>query len=422
MPPLLGCVADDITGATDLALTLARHGMRTVQINGVPKAALPDADAIVVALKTRTAPTRDAVSQSLAAAKVLKDAGAQQLMFKYCSTFDSTDDGNIGPVAEAMLDFVGETFTVACPSFPANGRTVYQGHIFVGPKLISESSMRDHPLTPMRDPNLIRVMERQCRATSKVGLVPFPVVEKGPDAIRAAFDELRKEGKRFAIVDALNDSHLFHVGHACAGLGLLTGGSGVAMGLPGNFRRMRLLTDRPGREPMPHIEGGAVILSGSCSAATNRQVREAEQHYPSLRLDPVSLVRGSQSPRKILAWARENVAKGPVMIYATADPIEVTAAQSQVGREAAAEAVERCLADTARGLKESGVRKFIVAGGETSGAVAEALGAEILRIGPEIDAGVPWTIAVGDPRLYLAFKSGNFGADDLFSRALEMLP
>lgn len=422
MPPLLGCIADDITGATDLALTLARHGMRTVQVNGVPNGEPPDADAVVIALKTRTVPAPEAIERALAAGAALRNAGVRQFMFKYCSTFDSTEDGNIGPVAESLLDFVGEDFTVACPSFPANGRTVYQGHIFVGPKLINESSMRDHPLTPMRDPNLVRVLERQCRSASKVGLVPFTVVDRGPEAIRAAFAEIRAEGARFAIVDALVDSHLFHIGHACAEMALLTGGSGLAMGLPGNFRRRGLLVDRQGREPMPHLDGGAAILSGSCSAATNRQVREAAKRFPSMRLDPVSLVRGAQSSRTVLKWAREHIAKGPVLVYATADPIEVTAAQSQVGRVAAAEAVERCLAETAKGLVESGVRKIVVAGGETSGAVAEALKAEVLRIGPEIDSGVPWTVSIGDPRLYLAFKSGNFGADDLFSRALEMLP
>ncbi|HSK40248.1 MAG TPA: four-carbon acid sugar kinase family protein, partial [Arenibaculum sp.] len=209
---LLGCIADDLTGATDLALMLVRGGMRTVQVMGVPNpdGPPPEADAVVVALKSRTAPPAEAVRQSTVAARVLRSAGARQLFFKYCSTFDSTDQGNIGPVAEALLDVAGGGITIACPAFPANGRTVYQGHLFVGATLLSDSPMRDHPLTPMRDPDLVRVLRRQTRLP--VGLVPYADVRAGAASVSRAIEEARRRGERIVIVDALTDEHLLTIG------------------------------------------------------------------------------------------------------------------------------------------------------------------------------------------------------------------
>ena len=424
MTLLLGCVADDITGATDMALMLARNGMRTVQVIGVPPAArpLPEADAIVVALKSRTIPAAEAVAQSLEAATRLTEAGARQLFFKYCSTFDSTDDGNIGPVAEALLDHLGADFAIACPAFPENKRTVYKGHLFVGDVPISESSMRDHPLTPMRDANLVRVLGRQCQGADTVGLVPWETVVQGPEAMRAAFAGLRGAGHRLAIVDALTDDDLRDIGRASDGVALVTGGSGVGMGLPENYRAAGILPERAGAEPLPRLDGGAAVLSGSCSAATNRQVAEMAAAHPALRLDPTALAAGTQSAAEVLAWAVSRLTEGPVLVYSTAEPDSVGDAQAQIGKEKAAAIVETAFAAIAGGLVEAGVRKLIVAGGETAGAVVEALGVHTLRIGPEIDPGVPWTVRVGEPGMCLALKSGNFGTDDFFTKSFAMLP
>ncbi len=424
MALLLGSIADDLTGATDLALMLAKNGLRTVQTIGVPPPdlAFPPADAIVVALKSRTIPAAEAVKQSLAAADRLVTEGARQLFFKYCSTFDSTDAGNIGPVAEALLERMNTDLTIACPAFPANARTIYQGHLFVGDVLLSDSSMRHHPLTPMTDANLVRVLGRQCRKPDSVGLIAWPEVAKGPESIRAAFDRLRSQGRRIAIVDALTDADLMAIGEACRDFRLLTGGSGVAMGLPRNFRRAGLLSDAMGMAPLPRLPGKAAVLSGSCSAMTQAQVKAMALMHPTLILDPAALAHGEQTAALALAWATPRLNDGPVLIASTAAPEEVARAQAHLGRDRAAQLIEHAFAEIARGLAAAGVRKLVVAGGETSGAVVTALGVRALAIGPEIAPGVPWTLSLDEPRLALALKSGNFGAEHFFIQALEMLP
>ncbi len=417
---ILGCIADDLTGATDLGLMLARGGMRVVQVIGVPEAeaAPPNADAVVVALKSRTSPAADAVAQSLRSLEALQRWGARQFFFKYCSTFDSTDSGNIGPVAEALLERLEAPLALATPAFPATGRTVYRGHLFVGDELLSDSPMKDHPLTPMRDSNLVRVLQRQTRLP--VGLVPFATVERGAEAIAAAFEQVRAEGVRLAIVDVLTDGHLLEIGKAAAGMALITGGSGIGLGLPDNYRRLGLLPARSATAAFAAPPGRAAILAGSCSAATRAQIREAAS-LPSLRLDPDALMDRSQTAESALAWARTQPPDKPIVIYSTAEPDEVRAAQRRHGQEAAAAAVEGTLAAVARGLAADGVSRFIVAGGETSGAVVAALGVKALEFGPEIDPGVPWTRSVGGPDLALALKSGNFGTPDFFLKAWRML-
>lgn len=419
---LLGCVADDFTGATDLANMLTRGGMRTLQTIGVPDGAagLPEADAVVVALKSRTIPAADAVAQSVAALDWLTACGARQILFKYCSTFDSTDAGNIGPVADALLDRLGADFTIACPAFPENRRTIFNGHLFVGAALLSDSPMKDHPLTPMTDANLVRVLQRQTRA--KVGLVPYPVVREGASAIRAAFDRLRADGVRHAIVDAVEDAHLVAIGEACADLALVTGGSGIALGLPGNFRRAGLLTRTGSAALMPPARGHAAVIAGSCSAATQAQVSAMKRRCPSMRIDPNELAAGAAAVvDRAVGWAATQVVKGPVLVYSTAAPDEVRAAQDAVGKARAATLVEDALAAIAKALVARGVRRLVVAGGETSGAVVSALGVKALAIGPQIDPGVPWTFTVPGEPVALALKSGNFGAEDFFLKALGML-
>ncbi len=426
--PLLGCIADDFTGASDLAAMLAGHGMRSVQLIGVPRAgdAVPDADALVVALKIRTALTRDAVAESLAALAWLREAGCRQFFWKYCSTFDSTDAGNIGPVADALVAALGCGFALACPAFPANGRSVFQGHLFVGATLLSESGMEQHPLTPMTDPNLVRVLGRQ--TDGSVGLVAFATVEQGAVAIRAALTALKEQGHRYAIVDAVTEAHLRAIGSAAAQHPLLTGGSGVALGLADNFRAAGLLPERGDAASLPRVPGGAAVLAGSCSRATLAQVAYARGHMPCCELDPLATPDAAALAAQASAWldAQDGPgsAAGPVLIAASAPPDRVAALQQRLGREAAGALVEQALASIARDLVARQRRRLVVAGGETSGAVVGALGVRRLRIGPVIDPGVPWMLAEPDgdaPSLLLALKSGNFGARDCFVRAFAML-
>ena len=417
---LIGCIADDFTGATDLAGMLVKAGFRTVQTIGVPDRPLPaEVDAVVIALKSRTIPVEDATRESLAALRYLQEQSARQIYFKYCSTFDSTPDGNIGPVADALLDALGADFTVVCPAFPANGRTIYKGYLFVGDVLLNESGMRDHPLTPMTDASLVRVMQAQTRR--KVGLVTHEVVRLGADAIRARFEALRGEGVTYAVTDALANDDLFALGEACSGLALVTAGSGLALGLAGNFRDA--LPQGGAADRLPPTGGRRAVISGSCSVATRRQVALMRELHPSFRVLAADLARGDDVVGRALDWATAQ--DGPVLIYATAEPEEVRAAQAEFGVAAAGARVETALARIAQGLVERGVGQLIVAGGETSGAVVKALGVAGLTIGPEIDPGVPWTATFprdGRPPLALALKSGNFGTEDFFLKAWDRLP
>ena len=418
MSHLLGCIADDFTGATDLANMLTRQGMSTVVLLGVPRGGLdvPEADAVVIALKSRSNPASEAVAMSLEALEWLKRSGVRQFYFKYCSTFDSTDDGNIGPVGDALLDALRESFTVACPAFPTNRRTIYQGHLFVGGELLSESGMRDHPLTPMTDASLVRVLQRQTQG--RVGLITYAVVDRGADAVTAELQDLQARGYRYAIVDALTDPHLLAIGNACAGMKLLTGGSGLALGLPENFRRQGLLR-RSSHDAGAAVQGHAAVLSGSCSEATQRQVAAMKTVRESFMLDPLRAGDSVGAAAEAVAWAAPRMGKVPVLIYSTAAPAQISTVQERLGREEAGAWVERTLAEIAKGLVERGVRRLVVAGGETSGAVVGALGIEGLRIGAEIDPGVPWTTSLSDPPLALALKSGNFGADNFFLKAFQ---
>jgi uncharacterized protein YgbK (DUF1537 family) len=428
--PLLGCIADDFTGATDLANMLVRGGMRTVQTIGVPASnESVEADALVVALKSRTIPAADAIAQSLAALDWLRAQGCQQFFFKYCSTFDSTDAGNIGQVTDALLDALSagggngvgaSAFTIACPAFPENGRTIFRGHLFVGDVLLNESGMENHPLTPMRDANLVRVLQRQTQ--SKVGLVRYDAVARGVSSVRAAFDALRQDGVRMAIADAVSDADLHVLGEACSDLTLITGGSGVALGLPANFRRAGLLAEQGDAAQLPRVAGLSAVLAGSASKATNAQVAAWRESRPAFRIDPLAAARGEAVVEQALAFAQTHLERAePVLIYATATPDEVKAVQRELGVNEAGHLVESTLASIARGLRERGVRKFVVAGGETSGAVVQALDVRTLRIGAQIDPGVPATATTGAEPLALALKSGNFGTTDFFEKALRHL-
>jgi len=415
----LGCIADDFTGATDLANNLVRSGMRAVQTIGVPDGPLDvEADAVVVALKSRTTPPQDAVRDSLAALRWLQAQGAQQIYFKYCSTFDSTAQGNIGPVTEALMDALEAPFTIATPAFPDNQRTVFKGYLFVGDMLLSESGMRDHPLTPMRDANLVRVLQAQCKR--RVGLIDYRTVAQGEAAIRACIAALQAEGVAIAVVDALGNDDLLRLGPALADLRLVTAGSGVAIGLPANFG----IAASAAASRLPPAEGLGAVVSGSCSQATNRQVRAfIGAGGRAFAIDPLRIAAGDDVAAQALAWARPLLAQGPVLVHSTAEPAAVQSVQGRLGVDQAGAMVERTIASIARGLVDAGVRQLVVAGGETSGACIQALGMRQLQIGPQIDPGVPWCWGRdGAGRaLHVTLKSGNFGADDFFAKAFGQL-
>jgi len=418
---LIGCIADDLTGATDLGVTLAREGLSVTQVNGVPDEALeiPAADAVVVALKSRTNPPEEAVAWSLAALAWLQARGAERIYFKVCSTFDSTPRGNIGPVAEALMRALGAAFTVATPAYPRNGRTVYLGHLFVGDLLLSDSGMRDHPLTPMTDSNLVRVLTAQ--TDGKVGLLSTADLEAGVDALRARCTQLRCDGVRHAILDAIRDEHLVTAGQACLDLALTTGGAGLGMGLARALARQGRVAPKDAQSVLPRIDAPGVVLSGSCSQATLAQVDAVRDRYPIFQLDPLELAQGPDHVAEALAWARKQLGVTPLLISASAPPERVSQARAALGQARAAELVEEAFRRIASALAAAGVRRFVVAGGETSGAVVEALGVKALAIGPEIAPGVPWTAALGAAPCLLALKSGNFGGPDFFARAFEVL-
>ena len=414
---LLGCIADDFTGASDLANTLATGGMATVQFVGVPGRAAPaGCEAGVVALKTRSIAPGAAVAQSLAALTWLQKQGCRQFLFKYCSTFDSTPDGNIGPVAEALLDALDAPIAVVCPVFPATGRTLFMGHLFVKDRLLSESGMEKHPLTPMTDPDLRRWLRRQTRGD--VGWVPYDTVRKGSDAVAKALDQEGIAGRRLAVVDAVADDDLFTIGRAIAGHRLITGGSGIALGLPENFRKAGLLGgERTGYTP---ARGPGVVLSGSCSSASQAQLAHYLKSHPGLAIEPAELMAGKLTVESAAAFVRSHRDQAPV-VYSTANPARVAQAQSSLGREAVAEAIERFFGALAARLVEDGVMRLAVGGGETSGAVVTALEAHHLHIGPQIDPGVPALSAEGRRPVRLALKSGNFGTVDFYEKALRAL-
>ncbi|MCB8836904.1 3-oxo-tetronate kinase [Aurantimonas sp. VKM B-3413] len=414
---LLGCIGDDFTGSSDLANTLAKRGMRVVQYCGVPGGnADATVEAGVVALKSRTIPVADAVAKSLDALDWLAAQGCRQFLFKYCSTFDSTSEGNIGPVIDALMQRLGAETTIVCPAFPAAGRSVYQGHLFVNDRLLSESGMENHPLTPMRDADLRRLLAPQTR--QGVGHVAMQTVLAGPDAIRSALGREQQSGRPVIVVDAIRDEDLFAIGTAVRDLVLVTGGSGIALGLPANLLDPDTLAAR--RTEWCGDGGLAAILSGSCSAMTRAQVRRYRADHPALEIEAARLLAGDQTAETVADWASSAASKAAPLIYSSADPAQVNAAQTRHGRERVATAIEGFFADLARKLTEAGVTRLVVAGGETSGAVVEGLGLSALQIGPEIAPGVP-AVKASDRPLWLTLKSGNFGGEDFFAEALAVL-
>ena len=492
MGVILGAIADDFTGATDLAGMLVKQGLRTVQVIGVPQAQglaswTHEVDAVVVALKTRTAPVDQAVADSRAALAWLQAQGCTRFVSKVCSTFDSTPAGNIGPIAEALMDDLGTELALVCPAFPANARTVYQGHLFVGDALLSETGMREHPLTPMTDGSLVRVLQAQSRRP--VALLAWPVVAQGPAAVAQALAKLSEQGGGFVIADAIADTDLLTLGLGCRDWPLTVAGSGLAIGLAAQLREAGSIShgsgspssDRPGTGdnsgdqvdqpsgdfplnfPMkfpinfPIIRGSALVIAGSCSIATQAQVERMRACHPAWRIDPEQAHRAPDAlVLEVVQWASTQLGDAPILVYSTASAEEVRAARAaRAARDLRAscetgavpgaavtgsveEAIEGVLARITQALVARGVRRLIIAGGETSGAVVRALGVRALRIGPEISPGVPWTATLDtaddepnpanqshqahDPTLALALKSGNFGDPDFFLNAWSRLP
>jgi uncharacterized protein YgbK (DUF1537 family) len=420
----LGCIADDYTGASDLANTLTRCGLRTVQTIGVPSddLKLPEVDAVVVSLKSRSIEASQAVAKSRAAEKWMRGRGASHVLFKICSTFDSTDAGNIGPVMDALRADSGDAIVLVTPAFPDTGRTVYQGNLFVGSVPLNESPLKDHPLNPMHDSNLVRVLARQSK--TKVGLVDLAVIARGADAVRARLAGLAKKGFGAAIADAVFERDLETIGAVALDHRLSVGASGIGLGLAralaasgrGKPNAANAVSDKP-------IGGPAACLAGSCSQATLQQIAQAEQAMPVLHLDPEQVVAGRDETQRALAWAKERLGKAPILIASSSTPDQVSALQARHGRDTAGHAIEQAMADIAEGLVQSGVRRLVVAGGETSGAVVDRLGIPGFLVGPEIAAGVPVLRAVGarDGEMLLALKSGNFGGPEFFSDALKLM-
>jgi 3-dehydrotetronate 4-kinase len=413
----LGVIADDFTGATDIAGFLVEHGISAIQVNGIPGGSIDaGAEAYVVSLKSRSCPAEEAVDLSLKALEWLRGMGCIRFYFKYCSTFDSTDKGNIGPVTDALLTALGQEMTVVCPALPVNGRTIYMGYLFVHDLLLNESGMKDHPVTPMTDAKLARIIESQ--GAGKAGEVHTPVIEEGAEAVRRKLVELKDQGVRYAVLDALNDKHLETLGEAVREMPLITGGSGLAAALarstgrtPGDIREARK-KGRPRR-------GKTVILSGSCSTATNLQVARYRLQAASRSID---ISRCLDDPRyidELFDWTMEH-ADDPYapLLYATSPPEVLAANKEKYGSRNPGAAIEELFAKLAQRLLKAGIGNFIVAGGETSGKVVQNLDLEAFHIGPQIAPGVPWVKAAGSD-VYLALKSGNFGDEDFFRTAQE---
>lgn len=408
---LLGCIGDDFTGSSDLANTLTKAGMRTVQFNGVPNSAVDaETEAAVVSLKSRSIEASEAIRLSLEALTWLKAQGCQQFFFKYCSTFDSTEKGNIGPVADALAEALDAEKVIVCPAFPGTGRSIYQGYLFVNDALLNESGMENHPLTPMTDANLRRLMQAQSR--NRVGLVPAETVFQGAAAISERLEEEHHAGNRMIVVDAMRDEDLIEIGAAAKGLSLITGGSGVASGLPANFG---CHTNR-GIE-WHSQKGKAVILSGSCSSTTRAQIAQHLRTQAGVKIDVAKVIEGKQTPAEVAQWLHST--DGLPMAFSSADPHEVQQLQQSFGRDATASALENFFGETAKQLVQLGITKLVIAGGETSGAVVENLQLNALKIGPEIDPGVPALRA--NDSLVIALKSGNFGSKDFFEKAAATL-
>ncbi|MDC3140921.1 four-carbon acid sugar kinase family protein [Alphaproteobacteria bacterium] len=419
----LGIIGDDFTGSSDIANNLKKSGMQVSMYAGIPTL-LPSeikkelTDAAVIALKTRTIPIEEAISESLKALSWLKDCGCEQFIFKYCSTFDSTKKGNIGPVADAIMKELNTDFTIACPSFPDAGRTVYFGHMFVNGKPLNESGMENHPLTPMTDHNLVRWLNYQTK--DNVGLIDFQTISKGANSIKERIQTLKTDGYKYAIVDTIKNDDFDIICNGVKDLPFLTGGSGIALGLPKIYKDRGLLS--ASNFEIPKNNSNAIILSGSCSVATINQINIYKENNPSLYVSPDEVINNEDLVEKVFLWIKDNETLSP-LVYSSSDTKTVTEKQKQYGQEILANKIENFFELLSKKLVKDNFGTFISAGGETSGAVIKGLGVQELKIGEEISHGVPalWSPhSDGNKPISVTLKSGNFGQTDFFERALKV--
>ena len=420
MTTFLGCIADDFTGATDLASMLARSGVNVSLRIGVPLSTPENtAEIEVIALKTRSISASKAIEESLSALKWLKEAGAKKYFFKYCSTFDSTAEGNIGPVSEALMNELKVDQTIYCPAFPENGRSIYMGNLFVGQKLLSESSMKDHPLTPMNDSNLMRLLSAQ--VSRRVGLADHIVVNSGVNSLKEKLISLKENDVPHVIVDAVADTDLDIIASACQDMDFITGGSALAMPLAEFYKASGKISAVDNSFMNKKLNTGSIILSGSCSEMTIIQVKNFIQRgAAAFQLDPIDLAENGV--KKVLDWLSSQDFTKNIIIYATSDPDTVKKVQAELGVDMAGKIVEQGLSECAIAARELGIKNFIIAGGETSGAITKALNVRQLDIGIEIAPGVPWTFSgKRNNQIALSLKSGNFGSEEFFTEALSKL-
>ncbi len=414
-------IADDFTGATDIASFLVENGLKTIQINDVPTMDAPkDIDACVVSLKSRSCPVHQAISQSLSVLDWAKKQGAEKFFFKYCSTFDSTSKGNIGPVTDALLDALGETATVVCPALPVNGRTVYKGYLFVGDVLLNESGMQNHPITPMKDANLLRLMEDQ--AQGKAALIDQNIVAKGSKSITKVLRNYRNQGKHYIVIDSICTKDLDIVAAAIYHeMSLFTGGSGLGGGLAKYIATSQASYGKPASSLGEPQKAETVILSGSCSLMTQAQVKNYQDKAPAFCLDVAQAIKNNHYPQEIAAWYQNNNNQPLApLIYATTDAQALKEIQKNHGGDIASKAIENVFSALAKILQQQGVCNFIIAGGETSGAVVQSLNIQSFYIGPKIAPGVPWVKCTKN-HYSLALKSGNFGDENFFQIAQDII-
>jgi 3-dehydrotetronate 4-kinase len=420
---MIGVIADDFTGGTDVAAAFRRAGLRTALYFGLPEqdALRTAADVVVISLKTRTAPTDEAVTASVTSARWLREHGAHQLFFKFCSTFDSTAQGNIGPVGDALAELVGSRTTVVVPSSPDHKRTQYLGYLFVGDELLAESPMRHHPLTPMTDSSVPRLLRAQ--TARPVDLIRLHDVRGGAHRIRDLLTSISAR-TGYAVIDAVEDSDLLEIGRACLNEPLLTGAAGLAAGLGAAVREQQAARrDSDTVVGTAGVDGPAVALAGSCSARTLEQIADMRRTHPSFHLVAAPNASSSSLAAAALRWYDDLDPNTPApLIYSSLPPHELRLVQDALGSEAASLLLETALGQIAVGLRARGVRRFVIAGGETSGAVVTALGVDGGLVGDEVAPGVPWIHTFDETPVSLLLKSGNFGGTSLLTDATVMTP
>jgi len=410
-------LADDITGGMELAAVLAGQGVDCSFVTNPDRVQL-NREAVVIAQKTRTCAPRDALRMTACGLRAAMRANAAQIFFKYCATFDSTAKGNIGPCADFIARELGVDFTLFVPSFPEAERYVFQGHLFVQDRLVSESPKRFDPLTPMTDPDLVRVLQAQTAVV--VGRLPLSILHRGPAAAEVHLTALRHDGVGYAIADAISNDDLAALAELTAEWRFMTGNSTIAGFYPPIWRRQGLIPPDRGPPSLPPIDGPAVVLAGSCADRTLEQLVAFEHHRPVIRIDPLEAAQRDLVP-ELFAQVQARLADGPIAIASSARPADVKNVQDKLGVTGAAATIEDLLGRLASQLRRAGVRRFLVAGGETSGAILDHLGIESMQVGRYEAAGVGRAVSEQENPIALCLKSGKLGPVDMFLPTLEAM-